>query len=147
MRCLALILTAWATAASVPATAQDLSGSWEVTWAQAVRYNRDGTSEVQRWGKARLTLTQAGDSVRGHWRADAGGVTWQVAGRVRDGVLRLSATERDSDDPELAMVERMEWEAMVEKDELRGSVWMVIPRLGREPRKRPWAGVRGSGSR
>ena len=144
MRCVALDLVAGA-AFAAPSGAQDVSGSWDVTWAQAVRYNRDGTSDVQRWGKARLVLAQEGDSVRGHWRADAGGVTWQVTGVVGDGVLRLAATERASADPELAMVERMEWEATVEGGQLRGDVWMVIPRLGREPRKRPWSGVRSPG--
>jgi len=29
--------------------AQDLSGDWDVRWAQAVRVNRDGSVEIQTW--------------------------------------------------------------------------------------------------
>ena len=38
--------------------AQNLSGDWDVRWAQAVRVNRDGTVEIQSWGSADLSLVQ-----------------------------------------------------------------------------------------
>ena len=39
--------------------AQELAGTWEVTWAQAVRY-RDDEMEIQRWGTGLLELVSTG---------------------------------------------------------------------------------------
>lgn len=44
---------------AAPVRAQEgggIAGRWAVTWAQAVRHNRDGTLDVQKWGDATLVL-------------------------------------------------------------------------------------------
>lgn len=127
------------------AAAQDVSGTWEVTWAQAVRIEADGRPLIQKWGQARLTLRQDGNSVVGTWKADVADVTWRLTGTVEGGVLRLRATEHDSGDPELSMVEGMNWEGSLQAGRLEGRMWLVVRRAGREPVRRPWHGERRGG--
>jgi len=47
--------------------AQDVSGDWDVRWAQAVRVESDGSVEVQAWGDAELHLVQDADRLTGTW--------------------------------------------------------------------------------
>lgn len=122
--------------------ADSAAGSWRVTWAQAVRNNRDGTQEIQKWGDATLILKQDGEQVSGTWTSTAlDQVTWQVSGTFRDGRLVLEATENDSDDPQLAVVERMRWRATLEGDRLDGQMTLEFRGRGARP-WRPWRAER-----
>lgn len=124
---------------------QDATGAWEVTWAQAVRTGPEGATEIRKWGKALLLLRQEGDSLRGTWRADVADVTWQVSGDMDGTLLRLRATRHDSDDPQLAAVESMNWEGQVLGDRVEGSMWLVLRERARPPHRRPWRGERAGG--
>lgn len=127
------------------AAAQDVSGTWDVTWAQAVRINRDGSVEIQKWGPATLVLHQEGDAVTGTWTTRAAGVvTWKVEGTLRDGRLELSARENDSDDPELAVVSRLRWRAEVEGGHLEGKMTLELRGSDRARPWRPWRAERKS---
>ena len=125
-------------------SAQDsVGGSWEVDWPRAVRYERDGSMEIQAWGTAVLTLEQVGDRVTGTWATDIiEPVNWYVGGTFSDGRLHLEASTHDSSNPELEIVDRMIWEASVKGQELEGRLTLVIK--GREERRRwrPWSGKR-----
>lgn len=127
--------------------AQEVS-HWDVTWAQAVRIESGGELTIQRWGEARLVLEpgERAGHVRGTWSTPALDVTWTVTGTLDDdGRLRLSATEHDSEDPELEMIESLQWVALIDGDRIEGEMWMVIPRMGRPPARRPWRGNKASG--
>ena len=135
------VLAPWWTATE--AEAQDLNGEWDVRWAQAVRVNADGTVEVQRWGDASLALQHSGEQVTGTWTTEVRErVTWAVTGTVRDGRLLLVATEHDSANDELAVVERITWQAEVKDDRLEGHVMLVIRGRQREPGRRPFTAAR-----
>lgn len=128
--------------------AQDVSGHWDVTWAQAVRNERDGTMTIQKWGEATLELTQEGDRVTGTWTTRIRGVvTWKVDGMLRGGRLSLTATEHDSDDPELAAIARMRWRATLSGDHLDGEMTLSFEGAGRERRWRPWRADRAPPNR
>lgn len=123
-----------------------LAGRWSVTWAQAVRVNPDGSLEIQRWGDAELILHVEGERVTGEWITSLRDrVTWRVEGSWEDGRLHLTATEHDSDNPELAAVESMEWEARVEAGRMEGTVWLHFRgvRSGRAAPPRPFRATRG----
>ena len=82
-------------------TAQDVSGDWDVRWAQAVRVSRGGAVEIQAWGDADLTLVQDGEHLTGTWTTQVHEtVTWTFRGTVYDGRFSLESTGHDSDNPE-----------------------------------------------
>lgn len=122
---------------------ESLDGVWAVDWPQAVRYESDGSMEIQAWGEAVLTLEQVGDRVAGTWATDIiEPVEWYVEGSYTDGQLRLEARTHNSSNPELDIVDHMIWEAGMVGAELEGRVAIVI--RGREGlrRWRPWTGRR-----
>jgi hypothetical protein len=122
---------------------ESVSGTWQVRWAQAIRVEEDESVTIQRWGEAELALVQDGDEVTGTWTTNVlEEVTWSVRGTFRDGRLRLEATEHDSDNPELAMVERLVWDARVVSDGLEGEMWMELARRRRQPARRPFTAER-----
>lgn len=128
------------------AAAQDVSGTWDVRWAQGVRVNRDGTVEIQRWGDAELVLSQQGDRVTGRWTTRIQEtVNWSVSGTLRSGHLRLEATEHDSENPELEMVELIEWDGALTDDRIEGHVSLTFRRMRREPGARPFTATRTPG--
>jgi hypothetical protein len=140
------LAAATALAAPLAASAQAVSGTWDVTWAQAVRYERDGSMEIQRWGEALLELHQDGDRVTGSWITNIlEEVRWTVEGTVSEGGLTLTSTGHDSDNPELEMVLEMRWRAEVSEDGLEGESRIVV--RGREDlvRWRPWSAKRVEG--
>lgn len=126
--------------------AQEAAGAWRVDWAQAVRNNRDGTLEIQKWGGAELQLTREGDAVRGTWTTHvAGDVRWTVHGTVRAGRLTLEATENDSTDPQLAAVERMRWRGTISGDRIEGEMTLIFRGAARDRPWRPWRAKRAGG--
>ena len=132
-----------AVGAPTPAATQGVSGAWDVTWAQAVRNNRDGSMEVQRWGDAALVLRQDGDQVSGQWAVQVSGrVTWTVQGTLAGDRLTLTASEHDSDDPQLAQVLEMRWRGRVSGDRLEGEMALVFRGADRPRAWRPWRAVR-----
>ena len=129
-----------------PMAAQDVAGTWTVTWAQAVRNNRDGTQEIQKWGDAVLVLAQDGDHVSGEWTTTVlGRVTWKVEGSVQNGRLILSASEHDSNDPQLAQVGEMRWRGTLDGDRLEGEMTLVFRGAERPRAWRPWRAARARG--
>lgn len=147
MRALAVVALA---AAALPAwtaraNAQEPAGRWDVTWAQAVRRDRDGSVEIQRWGEARLVLERDANALSGTWFSDPGGVTWQITGTVDGNRIRLQATEHDSDDPQLAVAESMNWEGTLDGDRMEGTTWIVLLRPTGETARRPWRAERAPG--
>lgn len=140
------VLGAVALATPLGSVAQDVSGTWEVTWAQAVRYEGDGSLEVQRWGEALLELRQDGDGVEGTWITDIlEEVRWTVQGTVSGGRLALTSTGHDSENPDLEIVEEMRWRAEVSGDALEGETRMVIRGRENVVRWRPWSAKRIEG--
>lgn len=140
-----LLALAAAMAIGAPCAAQDVSGTWNVTWAQGIRLERDGRVEVESWGGARLELSQEGDSVTGTWtRAIEGqGVArWRLAGTFRDGLLRLSGSEGTGDSEatrsQVAQIERLGWEGRLEGERLQGEMWLVLRDVPRAGARRPW---------
>jgi len=133
------------------AATQDVSGAWGVTWAQAVRNNPDGSMEIQRWGDAELVLGQDGDQVSGRWTTQVSGrVTWTVRGTLAGDRLTLTASEHDSDDPQLAQVLEMRWRGRLAGDRLEGEMTLVFRGADRPRPWRPWRAVRaepGGGAR
>ncbi len=128
------------------AGAQDVSGTWHATWARAVRTNRDGSMEIQKWDAATLVLHQEGDAVTGMWTTRVAGVVhWKVEGTLLDGRLELTALENDSDDPALAMVSRMRWRGAVEGDRLEGEMTLEFRGSDRPRPWRPWRAKRAEG--
>lgn len=126
-----------------PALTQDVSGDWEVRWAQAIRVNGDGTVEIQRWGDATLTLRQDGARVTGTWTTNVlEEVNWPVAGRLEGDRLTLRATENDSSNPELDVVEELAWEGTVSPDRIEGTVAMSFNGMSRPPGERPFTAIR-----
>ncbi|NNF27185.1 MAG: hypothetical protein HKN73_08200 [Gemmatimonadetes bacterium] len=122
---------------------ESLDGVWAVDWPQAVRYESDGSMEIQAWGEAVLTLEQVGDRVAGTWATDIiEPVEWYVEGSYTDGQLRLEARTHNSSNPEFDIVDHMIWDATMVGAELEGRVAIVI--RGREGirRWRPWTGRR-----
>lgn len=140
---------AWALLALVlagpTAAAQSVGGTWNVRWAQAIRIERDGTVVVRRWGDGTLTLAVRGGSVSGEWTTETARepVTWTVSGSTTGGSLRLTATENDSNDPEIALIERVDFEATVGAEALEGHIRMTIRGQDREPVSRPFSASRG----
>jgi hypothetical protein len=129
--------------APAPALAQDVSGDWEVRWAQAIRVNGDGTVEVQGWGDAALTLSQDGALVTGTWTTNVlEEVSWPVSGTLEGDRLTLRATENDSANPELDVVEQLVWEGTVSPDRIEGTVAMSFKGMNRPPGERPFTAVR-----
>lgn len=126
-----------------PILAQDVTGAWDVRWAQAVRVNGDGSVEIQKWGDAELVLEQDGSRVTGSWTTDVlERVQWRLSGTIQNGRLRLEATDHDSTNEELAIVERIDWEATVRQDGIEGHVFLVIRGRQRAPGRRPFAATR-----
>lgn len=122
------------------------SGKWDVEWAQAVRVESGGNVLVQRWGDAVLTLRQENDSVSGTWYTDVlEPITWQVSGTFSNGQLRLVATEHDSSDPELDVIERIEFVATVTGSQIEGTIAMSFTGMTRPPGRRPFSGERRGG--
>jgi len=118
--------------------AQEVVGLWDVTWAQAVRYDGD-EMEIQRWGDATLELHGNGDEVTGTWTTSiVETVRWSLSGTWTGDLLTLTATERDSDNPELAVVEEMRWRARLTPEGLVGDMTMVLRGRARDLRWRPW---------
>jgi len=140
---LVMVLAA-ALAAVGEATAQDVAGTWEVTWAQAVRVNGDGSVEFLRWGEAVLTLAREGERVTGTWVGPL--ATWKVEGSFSAGSVTLSAHEHDSSDPQMAAIERFRWSGRLDGDRLEGQMWIDLRDRDREPPARPWRAVRRRGS-
>ncbi|MDA0313489.1 MAG: hypothetical protein O2992_15445 [Gemmatimonadetes bacterium] len=127
------------------ANAQTTDVTWNVTWAQAVRINRDGPVEIQKWGDAELALTVDGGVVTGRWTTTvAEGVTWTVRGTLENGRLSLEATEHDSTNPELDMVEKVQFRATIDVDKIEGTVSMSFKGMNRDPGSRPFNGVQRS---
>lgn len=123
--------------------AQDVTGVWDVRWAQAVRINRDGSVEIQRWGDAELALTRDGTAVSGTWTTHvAETVTWTVAGTVEGDRILLEATENDSDNPELEIVERLVWRGTIAPNAIEGTVEMSFKGMDRVPGARPFTATR-----
>jgi hypothetical protein len=125
---------------------QDVSGTWDVRWAQGVRVNRDGSVEIQRWGDAELVLSQQGDRVTGRWTTHiVETINWSVSGTLQSGRLRLEATEHDSENPELEMVELIEWDGTLDGDRIEGHVSLTFREMRREPGARPFTATRTPG--
>jgi hypothetical protein len=138
-----------AVAIGSPAAAQDVSGTWEVTWAAGVRVQRDGGVEVERWGEATLDLDQEGDRVTGIWTRPIegqGSVRWTVEGTFRDGVVALRASEGAADGQvvrdQLAQVEGLEWEGRLTGDGLEGEMRVILRDAPRLSVPRPWRAQR-----
>jgi len=132
-----------AAVSSASAACQDVSGSWNVTWAQAVRNNRDGTQEIQKWGDATLSLHQEGERVYGEWTQTVlERVTWKVEGTLVGDRLTLSATDHDSTNPQLAQVQEMRWRATLASDRLDGEMTLVFRGAQRSRPWRPWRATR-----
>lgn len=127
-----------ACASAGPVASQTVVGTWDATWAQAVRTNGGELVEVQRWGHARLVLTQDGDSLIGTWWTEFGDVTWTVHGRFQAGRLKLESSANDSSDPELAIVTAMHWRATLAGDRIEGEMWLDLSGVTRRPARRPW---------
>ena len=122
---------------------ESVDGVWAVDWPRAVRYERDGTMEIQAWGEAVLTLVQEGDRVTGTWATNIiEPVEWNVEGSIVDGSLKLEAHTNNSTNPELDIVDHMLWEGTVTGGTMEGRVAIVI--RGREGlrRWRPWSARR-----
>ncbi|MCH7992558.1 MAG: hypothetical protein IIC35_09100 [Gemmatimonadetes bacterium] len=120
--------------------AQNLSGDWDVRWAQAVRVNRDGTVEIQSWGSADLSLVQDGTRLTGTWTTHVGEtVTWMFTGTAHDGRFSLKSTGHDSDNPELAVVVGVRWEGAWADGHIEGHVAMRFEGMRREPARRPFS--------
>ena len=108
-------------------TITDLTGRWDVRWASAVRVNRNGPVEIQKWGEALLVFEQDGESVTGTWTTNVPEtVTWRLEGTFREGRLRLGSLGHDSDNPELDIVEGLAWQATYTDDRLEGHVSLRI---------------------
>ena len=145
-RALAMWVTVSLLALVTPASSQEIEGVWDVRWAQAVRVNADGSVEIQRWGDATLVLTREGDEVRGTWTTDVvERVEWRLAGTMDGATLTLTATENDSSNPDLAIVERLDWSASVHGDDIEGEVSMIIRGRSRPPARRPFTAQRREG--
>jgi len=126
--------------------AQDVSGDWDVRWAQAVRVSRDGAVEIQAWGDADLTLVQDGEYLTGTWTTHVREtVTWTFKGTLYDGRFSLESTGHDSDNPELAVVEGVHWEGKLVDGHLEGYVAMRFSGMRREPARRPFSAERAGG--
>jgi len=128
-----------------PAAAQDVTGVWSVTWAQGVRVPRNGSVEVESWGRATLDLRQSGGAVTGTWIRTIEGegtARWKVEGTVHDGVLRLGSSESEADSPrlaaQLAQIDSIGWEGRLDGDRLVGEMWLVVPDVERLRARRPW---------
>ena len=131
------------TPTAVESSRLDLAGLWEVRWAQAIRNNRDGTVDIQRWGDAILDLSVEGESVTGTWTTEVvERVVWQVAGSYDGTALRLEGTEHDSANEELSIVDRISFRAALDGQELEGVVRVHIRGRDREPADRPFSGRR-----
>ncbi len=125
------------------ANAQDIDGSWQVRWAQAVRTHADGSMEIQRWGDAELVLSSDGDSVFGYWKTNIQEpVQWELSGQLENGGFRLVGTEHDSTNPELDVVERIEIRGSVEGGTISGTVELRFEGRTRPPSPRPFRGSR-----
>lgn len=132
-----------AAVSSAAAAGQDVSGSWNVTWAQAVRNNQDGAQEIQKWGDATLSLHQQGERVHGEWTQTVlERVTWKVEGTLVGDRLTLSATDHDSTNPQLAQVQEMRWRATLAVDGLDGEMTLVFRGAQRSRPWRPWRATR-----
>jgi len=128
-----------------PAHAQEVAGSWNITWAQAVRY-KDGELEIQRWGTGMLKLDVDGEHVTGTWTTSVQEtVRWTVSGTFSGGRLNLVSTGHDSDNPQLAIVEEMRWRAVLGEVGLEGEMTMVIRGRDGDLRWRPWSAARAAG--
>ena len=132
-----------------PAAAQEVNGTWKVTWAQGIRVERDGSVEVERWGEATLDLRQQGDSVTGSWTRTIPGegvARWRVEGTLRDGLLRLAGRDGSGDSEatrsQVAQIESLGWEGRLEGDRLAGEMWLVVTDVPRPGARRPWHAVR-----
>lgn len=137
--CLLLILPA----TPVQAIAQEVSGTWQARWAQAVRTHADGSMEIQRWGDAQLVIEQHGSQLSGTWTINVQErVTWTFEGTLEEGRIRLSSTGHDSTNPELAIVDRMTWSGAMEAGELSGTVSMHFRGRERPPAARPFTAER-----
>lgn len=124
-------------------TAQDVSGTWDATWAQAVTVARDGRVGIAKWGKATLRLHQVGDSVTGTWTTTmVQTVHWKVSGTVHDGRLTLHATENDATDPDFAAITELRWSGTVKGDTVEGNMVMELRGSTRERPERPWRAKR-----
>ena len=124
---------------AAPAAAQDVSGTWDVTWAQAVRNNADGSMDVQKWGEATLVLVQKGERVTGTWTTRVPGVVkWAAEGTFKDGWITLTATSHDSKDPEIAAITRIRWRGAFKGDRLEGEMSLDFRGSDRERPWRPW---------
>ena len=139
----ALLIGALLASAPAPGKAQDVSGDWDVRWAQAIRVNTDGTVEIQAWGDAELSLRQEGTRLTGTWTTNVlEEVHWPVTGTLEGERLTLRATENDSDNPELDVVEQLAWEGTVTADGLEGTVAMSFRNMRRPPAARPFTATR-----
>jgi len=122
------------------------AGLWAVRWAQAVRVNADLSVEIQRWGDGELELSVDGETVTGRWTTSiVETVNWSVSGTLRDGLLRLEATENDSTNPELDIVERLVITAHVQAGEMEGEIAMWFRGRERDPAPRPFTARRATG--
>ena len=127
-------------------TAQDVSGDWDVRWAQAVRVSRGGAVEIQAWGDADLTLVQDGEHLAGTWTTHVREtVTRTFRCTVYDGRFSLESTGHDSDNPELAVVEGVHWEGKLVDGHPEGYVAMRFSGMHREPARRPFSAERAGG--
>lgn len=144
-----LVVAAVLALAARPVGAQeapDIAGTWDVRWAQAVRVNRDLSVEVQGWGDAILQLEQDGSELSGTWTTEVRErISWSVTGSILGERVTLRATEHDSDDAELAIVESIEWTGSLTGGELHGHVMLRIGGRDREPARRPFTATRRGG--
>ena len=143
MRVMRIVLGTLALATPLGGSAQALSGAWDVTWAQAVRFERDGSMEIQRWAEAGLVLQQEGDRITGTWTENVlEEVRWTVEGTLSGGLLTLRSTGHDSENGDLEIVEERLWRAQVSGDTLEGETRMVIRGRPDVVRWRPWSARR-----
>lgn len=120
--------------------AQDVSGDWDVRWAQAVRVESDGSVEVQAWGDAELHLVQDADRLTGTWTTHVREtVRWTFEGTIQDGRFSLESAGHDSHNPELVVVEGVHWEGALVDGRLDGYVAMRFQGMRREPARHPFS--------
>ena len=137
-----LVAAAGLLAPITPCEAQDLAGTWDVEWAQAVRYE-DGELQIQRWGDAALELHLEGDQLTGSWTTNIQErVQWTVTGTFANGRLTLTAAEHDSDNAQLDMVEEMRWRGTLTDAGLEGDMTMVFRGRTGDLRWRPWSATK-----
>lgn len=139
------VLALGAASAATPTAAQEepFTGTWDVTWDQAIRSAGSRVLEVQRRGTAVLTLEQHADSLEGSWSIPGTDQTHRVVGSVRGDSLHLDAPDAVVRDGGRAIPVTMRWHGVIADGQITGTMYLQI-RAGDAP-PRAWEAVRHEG--